>query len=473
LTLYLLSPMGFSHPNTLAAPTAGAGARGPARKCPPARFAARPRRPVPTRQRETTRWTIRSEPVKPWSRSAAHSTVASRLPASQRVRKSVPCRVPALSFVRRPGHSGKPVLPHRLPAQAHIPADRRDRPARSPQRNDALVPVKAMHPARVRAGGDGRRGLGVIAIRCGRRLGDRGAQGGGLAGEDVAAVAREVEAVGDLRRPRRPLAPPAGVVPAPIAADELRLAMLREPRRVRVRRVVRQHINDPVPLQVGQDGAVPVPSTGAHAGGRSRRRRAPAARRSRARAAPAPGAAASSGWSGCRRAPRSAPPGDRSGSARDPAGGRAAAGCGARSARRGAGPARRRSGAGSGRSDSRSGAPAGGPSLAARRPVDRSIGELARVPAMEVARAIRTSAKCGNNDAVLIIPLPFDRPCQHGPRQGSVPDQHDGRHGMCARALLCRILSGRLGNFWHHSKDFPFGSAEILAKRIDFPPYTP
>jgi len=95
--------------------------------------------------------------------------------------------------------------------------------------------------------------------------------------QDLAAVAGEVEAVGDRCRPRRTLARAARIIAAAIAADERRLAVRLEPRREGVRRAIRQHVDDAVALQVRQDGAVVVaPAEGKvvdtqHPRGRDRR----------------------------------------------------------------------------------------------------------------------------------------------------------------------------------------------------------
>jgi len=77
--------------------------------------------------------------------------------------------------------------------------------------------------------------------------------------EEVATVAREMEAIGDLDRGRGTLACAAGVVATAIAADELRLAVLLEPGGQGVGGAIREDVDDAVPLQVGQDGAVVVP----------------------------------------------------------------------------------------------------------------------------------------------------------------------------------------------------------------------
>ena len=78
--------------------------------------------------------------------------------------------------------------------------------------------------------------------------------------ESVDQVVYEVEAVGDLDRVGRALPRAVAVRAAAIPADDLHPRVRREPRREGGRLAVGQQVDHAPPLQVDEDGAVPLPA---------------------------------------------------------------------------------------------------------------------------------------------------------------------------------------------------------------------
>lgn len=76
--------------------------------------------------------------------------------------------------------------------------------------------------------------------------------------EDIAAIAREMKAIGDLGCLGCSLPRATGVVTAPIATDQLRLTMRAEPGGKRIGRPLGQQIDHAMSFEVGEDRAVMV-----------------------------------------------------------------------------------------------------------------------------------------------------------------------------------------------------------------------
>lgn len=93
-----------------------------------------------------------------------------------------------------------------------------------------------------------------------RFLRDGGAQGRRIAHEDpledLAAVARQMEAICDLDGVRRGLAGRGGVIAPAIPADEVGLAVLGDPRRNRRGGALREQVDDAPLLQIDAQGPV-------------------------------------------------------------------------------------------------------------------------------------------------------------------------------------------------------------------------
>ena len=75
----------------------------------------------------------------------------------------------------------------------------------------------------------------------------------------LAEVLEQMKTVGDLPRLRRSPAGPLGIEAAAIPADDLDFRMLAQPTSGRLRRTVRQNVDNLAPLQINHDCAIAAP----------------------------------------------------------------------------------------------------------------------------------------------------------------------------------------------------------------------
>ena len=98
-------------------------------------------------------------------------------------------------------------------------------------------------------------GSGILAAGC--------PPGGGgsaqLLFNSLAEVLEQMKTVGDLPRLRRSPAGPLGIEAAAIPADDLDFRMLAQPTSGRLRRTVRQNVDNLAPLQINHDCAIAAP----------------------------------------------------------------------------------------------------------------------------------------------------------------------------------------------------------------------